>query len=190
MKKFFFCIMGCMLSMQMTAQIFHLTYKGFVDAENPDKDYLVITFDGLTKDQIYTKAQRSVAKAFISGKDVMTNTPNEQISIYGILPEVTERKPMGMKLPFDMKFTMSLEFKDGKMRINAPHIIEIRQEAKLGDVFMYLTKAEAGSSLVKMNFALFKNNGEVNEKKHKENIENKVNQLISQILSGMKDSDW
>ncbi len=190
MKKTVLFVLGCMISMMVMAQKFTLTYKGFVDAENPQKDYLVINYDGLTKDQIYTKAQRAIAKAFVSGKDVMTNIPNEQISINGILPEVTVRKPMGMRLPFDMKFTMTLEFKDGKMRINAPHIMELRQEATLGDVFMYLTKAEAGSSFLKKNYALFKDDGKVNEKKHKENIELKTNELISQIISGMNEEDW
>ena len=180
-----------MLSMLMMAQTFTLTYKGFVDSEKPENNYLVVTFDGLTKEQIYIKAQKAVAKSFISGKNVMTNIPNEQISINGILPEATVRSPMGMKLPFDMKFTMDLEFKDGKMRINAPHILELRQEATLGDVFMYLTKAEAGSTFIKKNFAIFKNDGRVNEKKHKENIENKTNELVAYIIKVMKDdSDW
>ena len=191
MKKILLCTIGCMLSMLMMAQTFTLTYKGFVDSEKPENDYLVVTFDGLTKEQIYIKAQKAVAKSFISGKNVMTNIPNEQISINGILPEATVRSPMGMKLPFDMKFTMDLEFKDGKMRINAPHILELRQEASLGDVFMYLTKAEAGSTFIKKNFAIFKNDGRVNEKKHKENIENKTNELVAYIIKVMKDdSDW
>lgn len=191
MKRILLCTIGCMLSMLMMAQTFILTYKGFVDSEKPENDYLVVTFDGLTKEQIYIKAQKAVAKSFISGKNVMTNIPNEQISINGILPEATVRSPMGMKLPFDMKFTMDLEFKDGKMRINAPHILELRQEASLGDVFMYLTKAEAGSTFIKKNFAIFKNDGRVNEKKHKENIENKTNELVAYIIKVMKDnSDW
>ena len=191
MKKILLCTIGCMLSMLMMAQTFTLTYKGFVDSENPENHYLVVPFEGLTKDQIFIKAQRAVAKAFISGKNVMTNIPNEQISINGILPEATFRSPMGMKLPFDMKFTMDLEFKDGKMRINAPHILELRQEASLGDVFMYLTKAEAGSTFIKKNFAIFKNDGRVNENKHKENIENKTNELVVYIINVMKDdSDW
>ena len=190
MKKYLLCITGCMFSMFVMAQKFTLTYKGFVDSKKPENDYIVINFDGLTKEQIYTKAQRGVAKAFVSGKDVMTNVPNEQISLSGTLPEVTARKPAGMKLPFNMKFTMTLEFKDGKMRIDAPHILELRQEATLGDVFMYLTKAEAGSSFLKKNYAIFKNDGTVNEKKHKENIEKKTNELIESILAGMKDTDW
>ena len=191
MKRFLLSTIGCLLSTLVMAQTFILTYKGFVDSEKPENNYLVVNFDGLTKEQIYTKAQRAVAKAFISGKNVMTNIPNEQISINGILPEATVRKPAGMKLPFDMEFTMDLEFKDGKMRINAPHIIELRQKATLGDVFMYLTKAEAGSSFLKKNYAIFKNDGSVNEKKHKENIENKTNELIANLLAEMKDdSDW
>ena len=76
------------------------------------------------------------------------------------------------------------------MRIGAPHILELRQEATLGDVFMYLTKAEAGSSFIKKNYAIFKNDGKVNEKKHKENIERSTNELITALLSNMKESDW
>lgn len=190
MKRITFCILGCMLSIMMMAQKFTLTYKGFVDAENPQNDYMVVVYEGLTKEQIFTRAQKAVAKCFVSGKDVMTNIPNEQISINGILREVTYRSPMGMKLPFDMKFTLTLEFKDGRMRIGAPHILELRQEATLGDVFMYLTKAEAGSSFIKKNYAIFKNDGKVNEKKHKENIERSTNELITALLSNMKESDW
>ena len=111
MKRLLLLFVGCTLSMLMMAQKFTLTYKGFVDAEKPENDFIVIYFDGLTKEQIYTKAQRGVAKAYVSGKDVMTNVPNEQISLNGIIYEATVRKPAGMKLPFNMKYTMTLEFK-------------------------------------------------------------------------------
>ena len=56
MKRILLCTIGCMLSMLMMAQTFTLTYKGFVDSEKPENNYLVVTFDGLTKEQIYIKA--------------------------------------------------------------------------------------------------------------------------------------
>ena len=46
MKRILLCTIGCMLSMLMMAQTFTLTYKGFVDSEKPENNYLVVTFDG------------------------------------------------------------------------------------------------------------------------------------------------
>lgn len=50
MKRITFCIFGCMLSIMMMAQKFTLTYKGFVDSENPQNDYLVVVYEGLIKE--------------------------------------------------------------------------------------------------------------------------------------------
>ena len=88
---------------------------------------------------------------------------------------------------FNMDYKIVFEFKDGKMKINAPSIIQIIHY--FGTEVFYLSKRDVASKSLKYHL-LFKENGEVKEKKHKENIEKKTNLVVAAILNEMKDSDW
>lgn len=185
-----FFLLSCVL--YINAQSFELTAKGFVNSSQQDVNYIIIPFEGKSQSEIFNMALAAIGKNFVSPQDVINKVEYSQININGILQNVTQRKPMGMVLPFDMKFNLILEFKDGKMKLNAPTIRDIEQQGH-ADVHIYLTTAERGSTFFVHNFALFKNNGTVNEKKHKENIQEATNNFITSILNDMntvENSDW
>ena len=174
------------------AQSFELTAKGFVNSSQQEVNYIIIPFEGKSQTEIFNMALAAIGKNFVSPQNVINKVEYSQININGLLENVTQRKPMGMVLPFDMKFNLILEFKDGKMKLNAPIIRDIEQQG-FADVHIYLTTAERGSTFLVHNFALFKNNGKVNEKKHKENIQEATNNLIASILNDMnavENADW
>jgi hypothetical protein len=79
------------------------------------------------------------------------------------------------------------------MKINGPIINDIVRDAPFGDKHhMFLTETERGSA-ISGHKALFKKNGKVNEKKHKENIEKAINTFISRVIGEMSNannSDW
>lgn len=182
MKKtlFFFFLMFSLNSM---CQTFQLTPEGFTDSANIERNFIIKEYNGKTQEQLFKAALLSVGRIFISPKDVISKVENSQISLYGIITNVTSRHPLGMNLPFDMTFNLVLEFKDGKMKINSPRIINIKQQG-LFDVEILLKKNGSGNYIY-----LFKKNGKLAEKKHKESIEKATNSLIKRIIDGMNDNN-
>ena len=180
MKKTLFLFL-LMFSLNSMCQTFQLTPKGFVDSTNIERNFIIKEYNGKTQEQLFKSALLSVSKIFISPKDVISKVENSQISLYGIITNVTSRHPLGMNLPFDMTFNLVLEFKDGKMKINSPRIISIKQQG-LYDIEILLNKNGSGNYIY-----LFKKNGNLAEKKHKESIEKATNSLIKRIIDGMND---
>jgi hypothetical protein len=173
------------------SQTFKLTSNGFIDASSKEeKRYIIVPFEGKTQEQIFTQALIAIGKIFNSPNNVINKVNNCQINIISVLDKVTARHPMGMTLPFDMEYNLILEFKDGKMKMNAPFIRDIKQQGGY-NVHIYLTKKERGSTAFIHNFALFNNNGTANEKKHIKNIENAWNTFVSSLLETMREqTDW
>ena len=193
MKKVFL-FMLISLSMVCNAQTFELTKDGFVNKQDPQKTFVVVEYPNKPQQQIFESALNAIGKVFVSPNAVTNKVEYSQISIHATYPGITWRSPAGMKLLFDMDYNLIFEFKDGRMRVNGPIINQIVQKATLGDVYMYLSKAERGSTL-RADKAIFNNDGSVNEKKHKERIETSMNQLITALVNEMNkffssDNDW
>ena len=193
MKKVFI-LMFITLSTFCKAQTFELTKDGFVNKQDPQKTFVVVEYPNKTQQQLFESALNAVGKVFISPNTVTNKVEYSQISLHATYPSRTWRSPAGRKLFFDMDYNLIFEFKDGRMRINGPNINQIVQKATLGDVYMYLTKAERGSTL-RADKAIFNNDGSVNEEKHKERIETNMNQLITALVNEMNkfflsDNEW
>ena len=181
------------MSLCVNAQTFELTARGFVDSLNMQNDYIVVPFEGSSQTEIFNLALSAVGKHFVSPKDRISKVEYSQLNINGTIPNVTNLNRMGMKLYFDLYFNLIFEFKDGRMKINGPIINDIVRDAPFGDKHhMFLTASERGPA-ISGHKALFKNNGKVNEKKHKENIERAMNSFICLIVAEMKNAknaDW
>ena len=173
------------------SQTFELTPTGFVDSENPQNSYVVVTFEGKTQQEIFNLALSALGKSFVSPDDRISKVEYSQINLNGIMSDITFINRIGLHLYFDMFYNLIFEFKDGKMKINGPIINDIFRKAPDGIQHIYLTTAERGAALLG-DLALFKKNGQVNEKKHKKNIETEVNVFVANIINLMnaKDSEW
>jgi hypothetical protein len=190
MKKVLFIFL-VMFSSQIMAQTFQLTPNGFVDSSNIEKKFIVKNFNGESQEQLFKKALMSIGKNFVSPKDVISKVEYSQITVNCILKNVTARHPFGMNLPFDMNFNIVFEFKDGRMKINAPTIINIYQQGP-SDVNLYLNKKSRG--FLTSEPYIFDNEGKISEKKHKKSIENATNSFIKRIIDDMNsatnNSNW
>ena len=192
MKKVLFIFL-VMFSSQIMAQTFQLTPNGFVDSSNIEKNFIVKDFNGESQEQLFKKALMSIGKNFVSPKDVISKVEYSQITVNCILKNVTARHPLGMNLPFDMNLNIVFEFKDGRMKINAPTIINIYQQGPY-DVNLYLNKKSRGSGFLTNEPYIFDNKGKISEKKHKKSIENATNSFIKRIIDDMNsatnNSNW
>lgn len=186
-----------MFATHAMSQTFQLLPNGFVDSSNPDKDYIVIEFSGLSQNQIYNKALSAINKNCASSKNVISQVENSQITLNATLPNVAVRHNLGFSFPYDMSYSLALEFKDGKLRINAPkikEILQVQQGAGLVWVRMYVSKNDKKSHTRANKPYIYNKKGKLENKKHKESIENATNTLVSNILTDMqipaKHSDW
>lgn len=191
MKKLI--ILLAMMPVFVNAQRFELTPNGFVDADNPEKSYIVIPFEGKSQQDIYNLALGAIGKIFVSPKDRVSNVEYSQININGILPNVTYISRIGLKLPFDLYYNLIFEFKEGRMKINGLDVNKIVRVDHLGgEQFIFLSEVQIRRGIWDDKYIFYKN-GKLCSKKYKEHIETAVNELVSGIISIMneeKDSDW
>ena len=147
MKKLFLLL--ALIPVFVNAQKFELTINGFVDSENPEKDYIVIPFEGKSQKEIYDLALSAVGKSFISPKERVSNVEYSQININGIIPNVTYISRLGLKLYFDLYYNLIFEFKDGRMKINGLDINKIVRVDPVGaEQFICLSQNQIRNGLV------------------------------------------
>jgi hypothetical protein len=90
---------------------FKLTPTGFT------ADYIVLEYPGKSKEDLYKKTLLFLNKKYTSPKDVVSKVENESISVNGYSPNSIRRNKLHV---FNMDYKIVLEFKDGKIRVNAP----------------------------------------------------------------------
>ena len=176
MKKVQLLICAIFLSLVANAQ-FILTPNDFVDKTKPDNSYLVFDFDGKTQKEIYELALNSLIQIYNSPKDVISKAEYTGITVTGIGSEKVAYKIWG----YDIYYSLTLQFKDGKMKVDAPNIILIKHP-----------NPKATISEISMK-NIFDKNGEIKNEKTKTSIESYFNMLISRIVENMqpkKNENW
>lgn len=167
---------------------FELTPSG-LKIESSDKSYMVKTFEGKTANELYTNALNAITSMYNSPQDVISKVENSMISINGVSSGDMGFKIMGMYQPIGARYKIVLRFKDGRVRVDIPYIIELyydnQQRTELS-----LTQSSGIFGGVK---PVFKKDGSVRYEGAKSAIENYFNNLISVILvgiSGIVDDNW
>jgi len=118
-----FVLVACSLaSYSQTKAIFELTPKGFVNKSDTTLNYIIQDYPGISKQDLYKRTLKYLSKQFTSPKDVLSLVENESITINA----VEDRVPVkGYSGRFTLNYTLTIEFKDNKLRIMAPSINRI-----------------------------------------------------------------
>lgn len=171
--------------MSASAQL-KLTSDGFVNADDNTKNYIAIDFPEKTQSQLYKSALMYLNTLYVSPKEVLSTMENEVITINGV-GEFRAKCATGIPIDFRVNYTISLKFKDGKMRIDIPSINSISAPG----VKMYLSGA---GSMMGDTLVIFKKNGEVKREDAKIALELYFNQYFSNIIEKINgsdtDNDW
>jgi len=94
---------------------FILTKEGFINKDNSSR-HVVHNIDNTTKEVLYGRVLKYITTKYKSAKDVVSKVDNEVITING-----AERGLVPCKtLKYDLSYTFSIEFKDNKIKIDAP----------------------------------------------------------------------
>lgn len=178
MKKITFIVLLLLIATMSFAQgrvDFSVNKYGSYEVPYSSNDYYVITFPSQTQSQLYTAALKAVTRNFVSAKDVVSKVEDEMISVNAI-HRFTENYG-AFSLTYDVNYSFEMEFREGRVRINAPRIIRITDQ--YGERVSFTDCATSSTT------------GEVLESSKREF--SFVNGVINRILSNMGSrysDDW
>lgn len=179
-------LLACSLTGHAQAA-FKLQQTGtFVTAEG--NDYAVIAFEGKKAEELYQMVKDNVAKYYESPEDVLTEEPHTKLTVEGFNREFLMWTFMMVPTQFGALYTLTFQFKDGRIRVDAPEIDDtMMATATFG-------KKGATASFKSMLNTYFRN-GEVKEKAKPKvaAIEQHINDMINRLLtqeSPKAEDDW
>ena len=117
MKKLLLLV--CLVTSIANAQTakFELTPAGFINADSPSDDYLVINAPGKTQEELYKDVLSHLHGKYVNPDIALSTIDGELITINGTASNAIRRNNMHV---FDMDYTYTIRFKQGKVRVDAP----------------------------------------------------------------------
>lgn len=180
MKKIFQLLLVLCLPVAAHAQYFELTSDGFVNASDPSKKYVVLEFPDNDQKQAYDKVDQYFQSVTERSYDVV-RVPNDRIS--ATATDKIEALAGIFKRPYDTQYTLTIRFKDGRIRIDAPSIDQMSAED--GKLRLYPTEPQKGVDA----YFIFGKDGKVKNNPGKENLEEFFNDFVNEIIAVFKTSD-
>lgn len=110
------------ISFAQSKSEFLLTPNGFANKENTTIDYIVIDYPGESKANLYNNTLKYLNSQFASPKDALSLVDNESITINATDNRVPVKGYNGF---FNLDYSLTIEFKDDRLRIISPSINRI-----------------------------------------------------------------
>lgn len=177
-------VFRCNINAQKTVD-FKLQTDGNFTNTVDSKSFAVIPYNGKTQNELYLDISTAITKLYKSPKDVVSEVENEIISIKGFCPDCIAVKTPGMKLHFGVEYILKFQFKDEKIRIDAPIVSRMISEYQPA-IYTELFPDWISS------WKIYKE-GQPNPKRQYliSDLNNTLNRLINNILScKSQDEDW
>ena len=178
-----------MLPLMAAAQTFTLTPQGLVSANDRSKAYVVVEIPG-TQAELYAKAKTVVTSMWNSPKDVMSYNEPDIIVVSGYSSNAAHFKKWGRDNIFGMEYRLQIQFKDGRIRIDAPAIGRLDYANGQGSMLI-----EAGDNSTSQHITrAFERNGKVRFPDFNKNVEDYFNALVATLIdkmqNGVTEEDW
>ena len=198
MKKVLFMLAAWLIYLSANAQ-FKLTINGFVDENDIEKDYVVYNFEGETQESLYTKVLKFINTSYKSPKDVINEVKPEMITISGFQESCISigkvKKVLGQSMSMtggdDLQYNISIRFKDGKIRIDAPSF-ECTGKSGTKTSRLVLQGSNGGFG-TEVRTGLFKKSGEPSRENAIKMLEDFFNEFCKAIETSIKDdsnNEW
>ena len=167
--------------------IFALTPDGFRDSEGAD--YVVFEFEGKTQKELYDAVLLKINTSYVSPKDVLSSIESVNITINGF----TQKLFKWNGAVFDVNYTISFMFKDGKVRVNAPSLNKMLGTYQRKSYEMFVC-GNGGGALSDRVFIYQQKSGSLRLSSQKTTIENYFNSIINSIMKSVEENnsndDW
>ena len=145
-----------------------------------DTDYYVVDFGKKSAHQLYMDVLSHISSIYRNPDRVISKVEDRSIVINGYANEVSYFKDMqGYSTSMSFRYRIELQFKDGKIRVNAPDLPDIYTSSALGDSKLSdYPNTYIGNLFGRETSAM------------KKEIDKYINMLITTVVYGSKDDDW
>ena len=183
--KHYLCIVLLLFVITPLRAQFFLTPSGFTVDDG--KDYYVLTTPEKNQQELFDAVYAWAGRSFVSPQDVISSTPNaSQITINGIVIGLTKMPKRAIKVPVDVNFTWIIQFKEGRIRFNAPIINSMEADGRIPQS-LHLVRPSA------ITDGIFKRDGALVDEFSKNQLEQFFNGVIKEIEDSIQnrvEDDW
>ena len=147
-------------------------------------EFVVVQKEGKSASELYNEVLQSVTLQYNSAKDVVSKVDNSVISINGIASDCVQMSGMlGVKVVFSIQYILQFQFKDGKIRVEAPVLSRLFTK-DTPDI-------KPISGWLKVQSVFKKDKPNPKKQSTIDDFENTLNGLINSILTPQKaQDDW
>ena len=189
MNKVLAFLVLVLLPLLSSAQSFVLTPNGFVNADEKSKTFIVVEIKG-TQAELYAKAKTAVTSMWNSPKDVMSYNEPDIIVVNGFSSTAAHFRKWGRDNVAELNYRLQIQFKDGRLRIDAPQIGKLDMIGQQGTLLI-----EAGDNSTMAHIVrAFDKKGKARFPDFNTNVENYFNGLIATLIermnNGASTEDW
>ena len=104
---------------------FKFDERGFYSAQDESKDYVIYSRPNKSAADLKSTVLSAISSLFISPKDVVTNLGDNIIQLERYATKVYYTETGKDLYPTDVYYSLIIQFKDGKIRYNAPSIKQL-----------------------------------------------------------------
>lgn len=177
MKRAFTIITLIFITQNVSAQYFKLHPQGFLTEDK--QDYKVLEVTGQKQSQLYVNVLNAINTLYSNPQKGLSTVEGESISLTAYKKKAFKGSGGIMTYDYDVDYTLSFLFKDGKIRVNAP-VFEAG--------FMNYNGTWNNMNVQR---SYFKGNGDVKSEKNYKQINDFFNQTINDIIEkAAKVSNW
>lgn len=106
---------------------FNLSENG-VFLSQDGKEYIVLEYPNESQNDLYNKYLVAITGLYISPKDVISKVDGQMISLRGYKSGAFTNTLLGVfSYTYDIEYVIKFQAKDGKVKIDSPEIVKIRQ---------------------------------------------------------------
>lgn len=187
MRKLLFIAVFILSILSVSSQqYFELRSTGFVDIKDSTKNYVVITYEGKTQQQLFDLFLSKLTTMYVSAKNVLSTAGNSTITVNGFSNKTVS---FNGAYNYDLNYTIVFLFKDGKVRIDGMNLNRI--DGTFGQVTNHkelFLVGNGGSTFFGSQY-IFNKKGELKNKKAKEQLENFFNEKIDILKTSVTNKD-
>lgn len=191
MKNVFLLVLLCVSSFSVFAQHYTLTPEGLTAADG--KSYIVVEVPNTTADELYKLVERELVPIFPPAKTTYNKDVEGRIAITTAGMDIfrINAGPM-MQYIMDVEYTIIIDVKDGKFRMQTPIINLIGSCAnfRISRMVVY-DDPKKHKDFTKKQFIFNYKDKSLQNEKAKVAIENHINGVVSKILAiKTVNEDW
>ncbi|MBZ4189536.1 hypothetical protein [Niabella beijingensis] len=166
---------------------FLLKPGGFAAADG--KGYYVIEVPGASRQQLFEAVERRISTSFGSFRDRISTDPDKEIVF-----QATERGGLNYYgKDYDITFQASFEFRDGRIKVNAPVIRNIRSFNPRIDSAATVLAVKSPGTVIFLNrsYFVYDKKGKLKNRPLKEMLETLFNEeILAPLLAVNANEDW